>query len=290
MFSFLSPLSLTEGSVFAANAATQADVATFLANNYPGLTRSDTDDVLARYPKLPPLPRHDAWFPTASQAYGEATFICPQTNLLDALHASSRRRRRRRSSSSSSRNATATATATARPAARLFAYRYNVHDDENAALGLGVPHLFDAAAIFGPDSIRGGGGTGRSLARASYWTYNAPVVPLMMGYWISFVRALDPNPHRLPGSPAWAEWRAAGGSAEDDHGDGEGGVEGEGEGESESGRWTWGRLVVETGNTRMESTPVDERERCLFWLGLGNRMRQKRGVGGEEEVDEYGYG
>ena len=68
---------------------------------------------------------------------------------------------------------------------RAWGYRYNVADELNAAAGLGVPHLFESWAIFGPDNVPG--------APRSYYTYNAGVVPLVMDYWISFVRTLDPS-------------------------------------------------------------------------------------------------
>ncbi|KAK4128416.1 alpha/beta-hydrolase [Parathielavia appendiculata] len=214
--------STDEGSLFAPNAATQSDMAIFLQNNYPLLTENDTTAILSHYPQLPPLPAHNPWFPTASKAYGEATFICPQHNVQTYLDITA-----------NSRNATN----------RLYTYRYNVLDSENLAAGLGVPHLFDAAAIFGPDAL--------PAARASYKTYNAGVVPLLMGYWLSFVRTLDPNRHRMPGSPVWEAW---------DH------------------RSTK-RLVIETVGARMDGGDDGEKERCRFWLGLGRgRMRQRRSV------------
>ncbi|KAK3311253.1 Alpha/Beta hydrolase protein [Chaetomium strumarium] len=231
----------TPCSVFAPDAAAPSDIATFFLNNHPLLTPNDTTAILAHYPhRLPPLPRHQPWFPTASQAYGDATFVCPQHNVLTYVD---------QYSAANNNN-------------KLYAYRYNVRDDENLAAGLGVPHLFDAAAIFRPDNIRGGG------ARASYGTYNAPVVPLMMGYWISFVRGLDPNLSSLASGgrgegaaggdrgaqrPVWERW------------------DGLTRGEGMKG------LVVETGGAaRIEGTPRDETERCAFWLGLGRgRMQQK---------------
>ena len=223
---------IAEGTVFAINAATKDDVAMFLANNYPRLTPNDTDTILALYPKRPPVPRHNDWFPTASQAYGEATFICPQTNVLNYLL-------------SSSYNNTDEA------GLKFFAYRYNVRDDENMALGLGVPHIFDAPAIFGPDNVDGG------RVRVSYRTYNAGVVPLMMSYYISFVRALDVNVYRMKGSASWETWDST-------------------KSTTEGARWGR-RLVFESpGKARMEEVPPDERKRCEYWLGLGEKMRQKK--------------
>ncbi|KAH6854493.1 Alpha/Beta hydrolase protein [Chaetomium sp. MPI-CAGE-AT-0009] len=226
--------STDEGSTFASNAATPDDVSLFFRNNYPLLTANDTASILAQYPQLPPLPNRNPWFPTASQAYGEATFICPSLNVLTHLHL----HRNNKNTSP-----------------KLYAYRYNVHDTENLAAGLGVPHLFDAAAIFGPDNVGGG-----RLARASYKTYNAGVVPLVMGYWVSFVRALDPNRFRLEGAPTWEVW-----DGYDGGGDGDGDADAEG-----------GRLVVETEGARMEMVGAGERGRCAFWEGLGGgRMRQR---------------
>ncbi|KAK0733863.1 Alpha/Beta hydrolase protein [Lasiosphaeria miniovina] len=226
---FLSGTTTDEGTVFATDASSPADVARFLANNYPRLTPNDTAAVLARYPpqQLPALPRHRPWFPTASRAYGEATFVCPSVNVLDTLlhH-----------------------TITTTPGL-LFSYRYDVLDDENVAAGLGVPHIFEAAAVFGPDNIGPPG-----AARASYRTYNAAVVPLLMAYWLSFVRALDPSPHRLPGSPAWGPWTTSGGDGE-----------------------TRSRLLLETGGrASMEVVPTDELDRCAFWLRLGDTLEQKK--------------
>ena len=129
-----------------------------------------------------------------------------------------------------------------------------------------MPHIFDAAAIFGPDNVGGGhsgGYAGGYLARASYKTYNAGVVPLVMGYWVSFVRGLDPNLFGMGGDGGAPRWEVWGGKGD---GDG-GGRDGDGEGR---------RLVVETEGARMESVGRGERARCAFWEGLGGgRMRQK---------------
>ncbi len=167
-------------------------MATFFANNYPLLGPNDTAAIVARYPQLPALPAHAAFFPSTSRAYGEATFICPAVNVLDAMgrHWDS---------------------------ARLWYYRYNVYDEDNFAWGMGVPHLFEAAAVFGADNILG--------APASYYSYNAPIIPVVMNYWISFVRALDPNTFRYASAPVWGSWGPNG-----------------------------SRMVFETGNLTMEDT------------------------------------
>ncbi|KAI1341553.1 carboxylesterase [Xylariaceae sp. FL0016] len=205
-----------EGSIFAANTATSAKMATFFQNNYPLLTNSNTEDIIEKYPKMTALPAHSAWFPSTSMAYGEATFICPAVLILSSYFQN-------------------------RNSSRAWGYRYNVQDASNTADGLGVPHLFNSWAVFGPDMINGPG-----TAPSSYYTYNAGVVPLVMDYWISFVRTLDPSTMKNAEAPRWESWG--------------------------SGR---SRLMMESGNFTMENVPSDQRERCEFWQDLAPTMQQK---------------
>ena len=70
----------------------------------------------------------------------------------------------------------------------------------------------------------------------------------MMDYWLSFVRALDPNKYKEAGSPTW---------------------ETVGKGEAQR------RLLIEgAGKAGMESEPKDQQERCAFWEGLAVVMEQ----------------
>ncbi|KAB5580454.1 Alpha/Beta hydrolase protein [Coniochaeta sp. 2T2.1] len=219
-----------EGSAFATNAASPADIISFFQDNYPLLTLNDTLAILSHYPQVLPLvPYHNPWFPTASLAYGEATFVCPSLNLLSHIT----------SYTPASNNSNS-----------IFAYRYNVLDAVNLAAGIGVPHIFEAAAVFGPGNLP------PVQVAASYFTYNAPVVPLVMGYWISFVRALDPNVYRAAGAPVWEGWDGK------DWGGG-GGRRGQ-------------RLKIELGDTCMEDVGEEESGRCEFWEGMGRSMRQRR--------------
>ncbi|KAK4230762.1 Alpha/Beta hydrolase protein [Podospora fimiseda] len=213
-----------EGSVFAFNSSTPTDMTTFFGNNYPLLTQIDLESIFSRYPQLPSVPNHQTWFPTTSQAYGDATFICPQTNVLNSLSLHS----------------------TYPPSnSSLYAYRFNVHDDQNQAAGLGVPHLFDAGAIFGPDNVVGGN-------NESYKTYNKGVVEIMMGYYISFARSLDPNKYKLPGAPEWETWNS--GATTDE----------------------MKRMLFETDNTEMELVSEEEKGRCRFWESLGRDKMEQR--------------
>lgn len=203
----------TEGSNFAANAATPGAFTSFMRDNFPGLTDDDADAILEHYPKADPLPQHAAWFPSASAAYGESTFICPTNLIMDSF---------------------AEGGGGGVSANETWSYRYNVRDAEYEARGRGVEHTFDRAAILGPDSI--------PYAPASYYSYNAPMVPLVMAYYISFVRALDPNLHRQPGAPEWGTW--AGGR----------------------------RMVFQLGASEMETLDEGEVERCEFWGSIAERM------------------
>ncbi|KAI5923375.1 Alpha/Beta hydrolase protein [Camillea tinctor] len=211
-----------EGTYFADNAATSDEVSIFLQNNYPGLTNSSAADVVQKYPLEAPVPLHEAWYPSAATAYGEATFICPASHMLSA-HA-----RRHRGTA--------------------WGYRYDVRDAALEAQGLGVPHLFESWAVWGPDSINGPGG-----APESYYTYNSAVVPLVMDHWISFVRTLDPS--ALCGGD-WEPW----------------------EEEEDGGRGR--RLLVSSGdgNATMaicEEVPQDEADRCQLWKMLAPFTQQR---------------
>lgn len=136
--------------------------------------------------------------------------------------------------------------------APIWAYRYNVQDEGNLAAGLGVPHIFEAAAIFGPRNVPG--------AAPSYFGVNAPIIPQVQDRWLNFVRFLDPNgaasaDHlRSPLEPKWEVWRPAA----------------EGIGNISS---SMRRLVFETGNITMEDTD-QERYRCSYWSYLGYRLNQ----------------
>lgn len=206
-----------EGTVFASNASTPAEGAAFLAANYPRLDdaqlRGLVDDTypLAGYA---PLPTRAPYFPALAAAYGDATFTCPSNTVAEALYA---------------------------VAAPVWNYRVNVLDPDNVASGLGVPHVFENAAIFGP------GNTGPYAA--SWDTTNAPIVPVIMSYFISFIRSLDPNPYKAPGAPAWEDWGSLGGGR---------------------GR----RLKLQTNDTVMEEVPQDQADRCAVWRDLRNSTQQ----------------
>ncbi|KAI1482678.1 alpha/beta-hydrolase [Daldinia eschscholtzii] len=225
-----------EGTVFApADVASAEDMTVFLRNNYPHLTDAQASNFPSEYPQEPPLPLHESWFPSAATAYGEATFICPTNTFLSSYV-------RRRNN-----------------AQHAWSYRYDVYDASNAAQGLGVPHIWESWAVFGPDSQQGPGG-----GPASYYNEAAGVVPLVMDYWISFVRTLDPSTLRTPGAPVWELWDAESSS--------------DGDTTTNGGATNGKRLLMQIGNFSMETVLDDQQERCDFWEELAPALQQRRGV------------
>lgn len=219
-----------EGSYFAANATSAAEVSTFLKANCPALTETDLVTANELYPLMPPLPLHAAYFPSASAAYGETTFVCAGILMSESV-------------------------ASQTSGQKSWNYRFNVATTENLAAGLGVPHTFDSAAIFGPE-YNGPIVDGSTL---SYETYNAEIVPVLMDYYLSFVRTLDPNTLKDDSAPVWEPFFVSSASA---------GANSTGSDVAEQ------RLLVETNGTRMEAVPSDQEQRCDFWIGLAGMTEQ----------------
>lgn len=163
---------------------------------------------------MPALPKHAAYFPSASAAYGDSTFTCPG-NLLAAFFSSFNN------------------------PYKVWNYRYNVLQANNVAGGLGVPHTFESPAIIGL-------GNANDNPNSSYSTYNKEIIPVMMNYWISFVRDSNPNRYKFDGAPHWESF---------------GGGEGR-------------RILLQTNRTTMENVPEDLVAKCEFWKGLAIKMEQ----------------
>ncbi|KAK1989928.1 alpha/beta-hydrolase [Colletotrichum falcatum] len=122
--------------------------------------------------------------------------------------------------------------AMARDGVPTFNYRYGVLDDEQEAAGFGAYHTVELNGVFGPANTDG-------APPKSYSTTNAPIVPLTMAYWASFVRALDPNAAAVPGMPAmpaWEPWTVAGAR----------------------------RLLFQNNTGTMEAMPAAQRDNCAM--------------------------
>ncbi|RFU27609.1 hypothetical protein B7463_g8737, partial [Scytalidium lignicola] len=186
-----------EGSIFAIDATSQADISNWFKNNYPKLSNSQLDAVNRQYPLMTPLPNHAAYFPSASAIYGDATFTCPGNQI-------------------------AISAAQFVSPEKVWNYRYNVLDPVLINQGEGVPHTFETSAIFGPTNAG-------SADTATYEGINADIVPVVMDYWISFVKKLDPNPEKFSQAPYWEPF----------------------------GRGLGKRLKLQTNATEMEALPRD---------------------------------
>ena len=169
---------------------------------------------------MPALPAHAAYFPSAAAAYGEATFTCVGNYIASVYskHLSP---------------------------SKVWNYRYNVQMAAYVAAGLGVPHTIETEAIFGVGMVNDNANTEVSTG---YTTYNAEIIPVVMNYWISFIRDLNPNKYKYESAPQWENF-----------------------GRSRDGG---NRLKFQTNATAMEPVPQDQVERCDFWKGLALVMEQ----------------
>lgn len=171
-----------EGTVFVPKNETDTveESNNFIRAQFPLLNDSNLDTIQALYP----TENQDRntysnigtntgkyWRSTAD-AYGDQRYVCPGffMNNVTAHYA------------------------VKNPTAGNWNYHYNVSDPGQYNAGLGVPHVAEQSAVWGESNP------------ASYKTTNAPIIPMMQSYWISFIRYFDPNSGREVGSPVWADW------------------------------------------------------------------------------------
>ncbi|KAF7596699.1 Triacylglycerol lipase [Aspergillus hancockii] len=197
-----------EGSYFAYNATSPTEVSEFLKSIYPTLNPLQLQSINDAYKGMDSVPRHAEYFPSASAAFGDAIFTCPGIYMSNHV--------------------------AKYESEQVWNYRYNVQDPETLAQGLGVPHTFETEAIFG---LGYGGGLSGSITNT-----NAGIVPIVMNYYISFVKTLDPNTLKSEDAPYWKPWG------------------------------TGKRLKIQTNETAMEVIPDVEQSRCALWEELAPVM------------------
>ncbi|KFY18744.1 hypothetical protein V491_04715 [Pseudogymnoascus sp. VKM F-3775] len=202
------------GTIFAPMSAdTPTAMNYFLRTQFPLLTAEHLSRIDELYPEGKKFPGAGRYWQSASDAYGHMRYMCPSIYLNAAF---------------------------AKKSIPSWNYRYNVEDSVSQANGLGVSHTIEVNAIFGPEYSRGG-------APASYYTINKNAVPLMQGYWTSFIRTYDPNVFRMKGSPMWEQW---------------GGGKG------------MNRIRLETNTTEMEVVDALTQTRCAFFSSIGAAIHQ----------------
>ena len=203
-----------EGNLFAPNLSTRATFVAFVQSELPNLTDAQYQQVIDEYPLMAPFAKHASWFPSTASMLADAVFMCPTRALLTSY----------------ARYVSST---------KVWSYRFAVVDEIAQAAGLGTPHTFETFAVWGP-------GNADSLisdfdgAGISFSTYNAPMVPIVQGYWISFVKSLDPNTFRAATAPAWEPFGCGVGD----------------------------RIRLRTNDTGMETVPESQITRCNVWNTL----------------------
>jgi len=164
-----------EGTVFTpkGRTANTTHLTDFIKSNFPNLNSSQATTLGQMYPPTLQFPPAQRYWRAASAAYGELRYVCPGIHL-SSIYAD-------------------------RGIKGNYNYRYNVSDPGAEKEGFGTPHVAELAAIWNT-----------AAGVPSLKTNNKNIVPLMQGYWISFIRTFDPNTHRLPGTPEWQEWNQGG--------------------------------------------------------------------------------
>lgn len=206
-----------EGTVFTPNSTNSyAEADRFIKAQFPYITL----DQLREWNKLYPVEDYPQFNGTgrfwrqASTGYGEMRYICPGLFINDVY---------------------------ARLGVPAWNYHWDVKDPAAEASGLGVTHTVEINAIWGPEYLKD--------PPASYRQggVNAGVVPVIQGYWTSFVRAKDPNTFRKAGTPEWEAW---------------------------TGENAFQSLLFRTNETRMEGVPVEQQQRCAYLSSIGTALRQ----------------
>lgn len=191
-----------EGTIFVPkDTETLEDCDTFLHDHWPHLTTEQLDTIHSMYSDDETFPDSGALWRYTSDIYGDIRYACPGTSI---------------SSSYSASNSTGS-----------WNYRYAVEDPDDMESGLGVPHVVEIHAIFGPGYDGGG-------APDSYSGSNAPIIPIMQAYWTSFIRDYNPNTYRDPSSIEWGQWG------------------------------TDGRIFIKTDDLRMEELDDVQAEKCEY--------------------------
>ncbi|KAK5110708.1 hypothetical protein LTR62_005585 [Meristemomyces frigidus] len=208
-----------EGTIFAPKSTaniSQSDE--FMQANFPSFTLAQLRRWNELYPVegTPSFPDAGRYWRQLSNGYGELRYTCPGI-FISGIFANM----------SCNEN---------------WNYRWNVIDPASNASGYGVSHTIEVNAIWGPDSVNGG-----EPASYKQGGVNYAIVPVVQGYWTSFIRTFNPNTHRLPGTPMWEAWTM----------DNE-----------------YQRLMFQTNNTHMEAVPEDQAARCAFLSSIGLSLKQ----------------
>lgn len=207
-----------EGTIFVPRGTSSvAEADAFIQDQFPTITKAQLDKFNSMYlteDQTRTYPNAGPYWPPTSTGYGELRYICPGINMSSVYAAAG---------------------------LPSWNYHYAVLDPHEEEIGTGTSHTVEVNAIWGPDGVSG-------VPPASYYTTNAGIIPVMQGYWTSFVRSLNPNTHRYPSSPEWGTWG--------------------------SGSDAYHRIFIRTNETKMETVSPAQRKRCEYLLSIGDDLRQ----------------
>ncbi|PGH18492.1 hypothetical protein AJ80_04462 [Polytolypa hystricis UAMH7299] len=212
---------LNEGTIFAPKATKSLkECDAFLRTQYPALKPEHLEKIHSYFPKTDDkFPNSGPYWRQTSNAYGEMRYTCPAMSMAQSLSESGGFK-------------------------KSWSYEYAVETPPAIASGTGVGHTAEVPSIWGPLFVGGP----KSYLKGGE---NAPIVPIMQGYFASFIRSLNPNTHRAKGAPEWKSW-----SDKKDKGSG------------------FRRLRVKTGDTKVEVIKGKKRERCEYLVGIGVDIKQ----------------
>ena len=196
-----------EGSIFTDQAVhSRSDSEAFLKKQYSFLTPTQ----LTKYNTMYGLDQQDSspYWHRVSRAYGETRYICPSLYLSTDLIKYNN--------------------------AETWTYRFDVLDPKAVAKGFGVPHGAELGAIWGVGGPK------------SYSGENKAIIPIMQGYWTSFIKSYDPNTYRAAGTPKWEQW--VGGEQK--------------------------RIRLDAKGTAMEKVEDAQKERCAYLSGIAGDLEQ----------------
>lgn len=206
-----------EGTIYAhKNTSSYAESNTFLKDQFPSITPAQLSRINSLYPmeNTPTFPDSGRFWRQSANAYGELRYSCPGL-FINSVYA--------------------------RLGLPAWNYHWDVRDPAAEAEGTGVSHVAEISAIWGPENIKGS-------PPPSYLPggVNNDIVPVIQGYWTSFVRSLDPNVHRNASAPEWESW------TENDE----------------------KVLRFRTNATQVVDVPADQRERCAYLSSISKDLSQ----------------
>ncbi|KAA8914218.1 hypothetical protein TRICI_002975 [Trichomonascus ciferrii] len=207
-----------EGTMFAPkNTSSYAEGDVFIQNQFTTVTPKQLGVINKLYPQDPSqtFPDSGPFWRQVSTAYGEIRYICPGVYLSDFYNKHG--------------------------VNDVWNYHYAVLDKESEESGKGVEHTVEIHSIWGPENVQG-------EAPKSYYNENAPIIPIIQGYWTSFITTLDPSTRRHEGAPEWKRWTA--------------------DGQSQN------RIFIRTNDTHMEQVPQDQKQRCDYLHSIAIDLRQ----------------